>query len=108
MARDDTEAIERGIRQHNEGLAALNEELAQQEQPIAEGQPARRAAAVINGDITNVTGQRDAFINRRDTIKRDINRPSQYLTYLVHTTKPNSEVNNHVRQLQRSENGFEI
>ena len=26
----------------------------------------------------------------------------------MHTTKPNSEVNNHVRQLQCSENGFEI
>ena len=107
-ARDDTEAIDRGITQHNEGLAALNEELAQRDQPIADGQP-RRAAAAINTDIANVNGQRDALIAQRNTIKRDITRASQYLTYImVHTTKPNSEVNNMVRQLQRSENGFEI
>ena len=108
-ARDDTEAIDRGITQHNEGLAALNEELAHREDPVADGQPARRTAAVINADINNVNGQRDALIAQRNTIKRDITRASQYLTYImVHTTKPNSEVNNLVRQLQRSENGFEI
>ena len=108
-ARDDTEAIDRGIIQHNEGLAALSEGLAQRDQPVPDGQPAQRAAVAINGDITNVTGQRDALITTRDNIKRDINRASQYLTYiLVHATKPNSEVNNHVRQLQRNENGFEI
>ena len=108
-ARDDTEAIDRGITQHNEGLAALNEELAHREDPVADGQPARRTAALINADITNVNGQRDALVAQRNTIKRDITRASQYLTYImVHTTKPNSEVNNLVRQLQRSENGFEI
>ena len=108
-ARDDTEAIDRGITTHNEGLAALNEELAHREDPVADGQPARRTAAVINADINNVNGQRDALIAQRNTIKRDITRASQYLTYImVHTTKPNSEVNNLVRQLQRSENGFEI
>ena len=108
-ARDDTEAIDRGITQHNEGLAALNEELAQRDQPVADGQPARRAATAINTDIANVNGQRDALIAQRNTIKRDITRASQYLTYImVHATKPNSEVNNMVRQLQGSENGFEI
>ena len=63
-ARDDTEAIERGIRQHQEGLAALNEELAQREQPVPDGQSACRGATAINGDIANVTGQRDALVTR--------------------------------------------
>ena len=108
-ARDDTKAIDRGIRQHQEGLAALNEELAQREQPVPDGQPARRAATAINADITTATGQRDDLITRRHNIKKDINRASQYLTYiLMHSTKPNSKVNNHVRQLRCSANGFEI
>ena len=38
-----------------------------------------------------------------------MNKTLKYLSYvLVHSTKPNSEANNHIRQLQRSENAVEI
>ena len=49
--RDNTEDIDNGIRQHQEGLAALNEEHAQRDQPVAAGQSARRAEATITADI---------------------------------------------------------
>ena len=90
--RDETEAINNGIREHQAGLAAPNEELAQQDQPAPDGDPARRAAETINADITTVTGQRDALTTRRANIKRNISKASQYLTYiLVYTKSPTAK-----------------
>ena len=59
--RDESEAIDNGIRRHHAGIDALSEELAQEEQPTQADGPTRREATTINPDLTTTTGQRDAL-----------------------------------------------